>query len=428
MSKKIIISILFAALTFTVKAQQNYTLDDYRQKVFEYSQALKQAKEGVKAAEAQTKSIKTGFLPRLDISADANYQANKVEFELAPGSVMALKPWGYSVNGVISQNIYSGSAVRNQYKASKIGEQIAKDAEKLTVDNIYYAADMYYWQLSAMSAMLKVSQRNVELVGNLLKIIKTRFEDGLISKNDVLMVETRLKESQLQLANIQQKHKSAMINFNVMMGAESNSESTASQSIDIEMTLPESLNLDEVLLLRPDFKIATNQIALEQQTLKAKMSEFLPRISAGFKGTYGSQMINFDGSGMANGILFGQINVPVFQWNKRKHIRAISFANITSKELQRDNTRDMISGELSNAWYSLNQSLTELEIAKSTLSIAQESLDINTLSYNEGRLTVLDVLSSQLSWLLAYNSVINTNLQYKASIAQYNKVVGLYSN
>ena len=41
------------------------------------------------------------------------------------------------------------------------------------------------------------------------------------------------------------------------------------------------------------------------------------------------------------------------------------------------------------------------------------------------RAVILDVLSAQLSWIQSYSSLIQTWYQQKASLAQYNKAVGI---
>ena len=63
--------------------------------------------------------------------------------------------------------------------------------------------------------------------------------------------------------------------------------------------------------------------------------------------------------------------------------------------------------------------------ARCPCKIAEENLDLNTFSYKEGKLPILDVLSAQLSWIQSYSSLIQTWYQQKASLAQYNKAVGI---
>ena len=342
---------------------------------------------------------------------------------------MSMKPWGYSVGATITQNIYSGGIVKSQYESSKIGLLVAQDSKKLTIDNILYAADVYYWTLAANEGMLDVATQNVKLVNDLYVVVKNRFEDGLIARNDLLMIETRKRESELQKSNTEKRYFESLINFNIMRGQTNNeSEVVLVDKIDKDIARPAQKTLDYVLTIRPEYSIASHKITLQELALKSSLAQFRPQIIAGFTGNYGTKMLNMDGTGMANGIAFGQVNIPIFQWNKKKHIKTIGNSSINQSIYDRDIARDKISGELTTIWSNMILTESELEIAMSAMSISQQSLDINTLSYNEGRLTILDVLSSQMSWLLSYNSVINNNYMYKTSISRYNKVIGKYDN
>lgn len=423
MCKKIILSIFLGLAALTASAQEAINLEDYRYKVIEYSQELKQSKEGVYSAQSQVKAIKTGFLPKLVMVADGNYQLNTVKFDLGGGST-SIKPWGYSVGATIAQNIYSGNSVRNQYDAAKISEMIARDAEMLTIDNIIYVAEIHYWSLAANIAMLEAANENIKLIENLYVIVKDRFDEGLISKNDLLMVETRKMEAEFQKSNADRKYTTSLINFNILMGVNDDTNVTLIDVIDKSVPIPVEFGIDDVLNSRPEYQIAEKQIELNKKRLAASLSQFRPQITAGITGSYGSKAINFDGSSMVNGIVFGQVSIPIFEWNKKKHIKAIGNSTINSSMYEQTIVKDKISGELYTAWVNITQSASELQLAESTLKIAQQSLDLNTLSYNEGRLTILDVLTSQLSWLMSYNNVISTNLQMKGSLSQYNKVTG----
>ena len=58
----------------------------------------------------------------------------------------------YSLGATVSQPIYAGGQIYNNYKAAQIQGQIASEAEDLTTDNIVYAADLNYWSAAARKA------------------------------------------------------------------------------------------------------------------------------------------------------------------------------------------------------------------------------------------------------------------------------------
>ena len=96
---------------------------------------------------------------------------------------------------------------------------------------------------------------------------------------------------------------------------------------------------------------------------------------------------------------------------------------INIQELQRSYVKDNISGELSAAITKLNETEKMVNAAKENMKLAQENLDLVTFSYNEGRSSIVDVLSAQLSWTQANNNMINSYLQNKMAVAEYRKTV-----
>ena len=80
----------------------------------------------------------------------------------------------------------------------------------MTTDNIIYAADVSYWTLAANESLFYISQEFVLIVKELDGIVQKRFDEGAISKTDLLMVKTRLKEAELQESTRNMNYQTAM--------------------------------------------------------------------------------------------------------------------------------------------------------------------------------------------------------------------------
>ena len=107
----------------------------------------------------------------------------------------------------------------------------------------------------------------------------------------------------------------------------------------------------------------------------------------------------------------------------RQNVR-LSRTQEWTKELERSQLKDQVSKELNNAWVNVIEISKKLEIVYSSLDIAKDNLTLNTFSYNEGKLPIIDVLSAQVSWLQAYTNVVSVNYQYKVALAEYAKALG----
>lgn len=417
--RNIYLILLFSLWAESVSAQP-LSVVEYRMKVLDYNQDIKTSQEAVKSALYSLKGIKTGFFPKLDVTGNYSYQVESLEF--FPGT--DLKHDNYGIEAGLVQNVYSGSAVRKQYDVAKLQHAIAQLGVEYTIDNMIYAADVNYWTVAANRDLYQLSRQFVSIVGELYEIVNKRFEEGAISKTDVLMVQNRLKEAELQLNTSVMNYKTAVQALNIMMGVEATAEVTLSDSIQQVTWTPEQLDLEKALEKRADYQTALMNIRLAKLQTRVVKSKYLPQLAVGIKEKYGTTLINIDGSANFSTIAYAQLNIPVFHWGERRQHVRVSQTQEETKELERSKLRDRVNQELNQTWTNVVEIAKKLDIVYSSLDIAKNTLTLNTFSYNEGRLPILDVLSAQVSWLQAYTNVVSVNYQYKVALAEYVKALG----
>ena len=399
---------------------QTLSVEQYRQKVLEYNQDIQKSQQAVNGALYSLKGIRTGFFPKLDITGNYSYQLEKVEF--LPGT--DLKHDNYGVEAGLVQNVYSGSAVRKQYDVAKLQHAIAQLSVEHTVDNMIYAADVSYWSVAANRNLYELSEQFVQIVRELYEIVNKRFEEGAISKTDVLMVQNRLKEAELQLNTNSTNYKTALQSLNIMMGVEPDAAVVLTDSIQKVLWVPKQAGLNKALERRADYQSAIMGIEMAKLQTDMARSKYLPQLAVGIKEKYGTTLLNVDGKAQWATTAYAQINIPVFHWGEMRQNVRLSRTQEWTKELERSQLKDQVSKELNNAWVNVIEISKKLEIVYSSLDIAKDNLTLNTFSYNEGKLPIIDVLSAQVSWLQAYTNVVSVNYQYKVALAEYAKALG----
>ena len=399
---------------------QTLSVEQYRQKVLEYNQDIQKSQQAVNGALYSLKGIRTGFFPKLDITGNYSYQLEKVEF--LPGT--DLKHDNYGVEAGLVQNVYSGSAVRKQYDVAKLQHAIAQLSVEHTVDNMIYAADVSYWSVAANRNLYELSEQFVHIVRELYEIVNKRFEEGAISKTDVLMVQNRLKEAELQLNTNSTNYKTALQSLNIMMGVEPDAAVVLTDSIQKVLWVPKQEGLNKALERRADYQSAIMGIEMAKLQTDMARSKYLPQLAVGIKEKYGTTLLNVDGKAQWATTAYAQINIPVFHGGEMRQNVRLSRTQEWTKELERSQLKDQVSKELNNAWVNVIEISKKLEIVYSSLDIAKDNLTLNTFSYNEGKLPIIDVLSAQVSWLQAYTNVVSVNYQYKVALAEYAKALG----
>lgn len=237
------------------------------------------------------------------------------------------------------------------------------------------------------------------------------------------MVQSRLKEAEVQLNTSATNYRTSLQTLNIMMGIAADTDTGLADSIQHISALPLRQEVDVALKKRPDYLMAEQDIELARVQTRLMKASYLPNLAVGIKEKWGTTLINIDGDKRFSTIAFANLNIPVFYWGKRRQDVRVSEVQEQMKELERSKLSDQISLELNNAWVNLTESLKKVAIVSSSLDIAHDNLVLNTFSYNEGKLPVIDVLSAQVTWLQAYTNVVSAYYQYKVALAEYERAL-----
>ena len=416
--------ILFSLLLLgsTAWAQQPcLSQDAYREKVEAYSQILKQQKLKTLASSEARKIAHTGFLPKIDVNADGTLNMSDLSAWNEP--VGEYRNHTYQGVFVVSQPLYTGGALNAQHQIAKADEKLNQLNEELTLDQIHYQSDAVYWNASASKAMLQAADKYQSIVKQQYDIIQDRFDDGMISRTDLLMISTRLKEAELQYIKARQNYTLALQQLNILMGVKPDAAVDSLCEIGMHCPPVDLLSLDEVLSRRADYAGTHVSIARSEAQRKAALSQYNPQLSM-FLATGWDTGIAYMGQDVPHTPIAGiNLNIPIFRWGARFKTNRQQKAYIGIQKLQQSYVADTILEELSAATTKLTETEQQVKTARENMALAEENLDLITFSYNEGKASMVDVLSAQLSWTQAQTNLINAHLAAKMAVAEYRKAI-----
>ncbi len=417
-----ILSFILLGLSLNVGAQEGYMdLNTYRERVEAYSQLLKQQKlQAVGSMEAR-KAAHTGYLPQVDLVGDGTL--NLRELDAWNGPVGEYRNYTYKGQVVVSQPLYTGGAINSKYKMAKYAEELSQLSVEMTLDQIIYQSDSYYWSASSARASLESALMYQSIVKSQYDIINERFTLGSISRTDLLMISTRLKEAELQLIKARQNYTLALQKLNILMGIAPNAPVDSLSSINVPCESVQILNLGEVLERRPEYASTIVDINRSEAQRKAALSQYNPQISMYVAGGWGTLTPNMGYDVKFTPVVGLNVSIPIFRWGARFKTSREQKAYIGIQKLQQSYVVDNINEELSAAITNLSETSKQVDAAKETMIIAEENLDLVTYSYNEGNASMVDVLSAQLSWIQAQTSLIGAQLSEKMAVAAYKKAI-----
>lgn len=395
--------------------------DSYRAKVEAYSQLLKQQREKTQASQLATKIAHTGFLPQISLQADGTLNLNDLRAWNEP--VGEYRNHTYQGQFVVSQPLYSGGSLRAQQRMTQADERLENCQEKLTLDQLHFQSDAVYWNAAASLAMLQAADNYQQIVKEQYRLTQDRFTDGMIDRTDLLLISTRLKEAELQYIKARQNHTLALQKLNILMGHEPEAAVDSLTRIDEPVVCTSFLPLQNVLERRADFQRTAINITKSQAQRKNALSQFNPQLSMYFSGGWATATPNLGYDVSFNPIVGIHLSVPLFQWGARLKTNRRQKALIQIQRLQQSYVADGIKEELAEAQVGLEETACQVKTATENMKLAEESLDLISFSYTEGKANMVDVLSAQISWTQARTNLINAYLAQKMAVARYQQVI-----
>ena len=131
--------------------------------------------------------------------------------------------------------------------------------------------------------------------------------------------------------------------------------------------------------------------------------------------------MNVNNKGYWGHALYVKLSVPIFNMGARYKSMNVERNRLRASKYELQKQVDMVAKEVTDAWTKINENVEKIKIAKDNVAVEDENLYLNTFSYNEGRLTILDVLSAQAAWISAYTSMITVWHSQHVAISDYNK-------
>ncbi|MFR9651984.1 MAG: TolC family protein [Rikenellaceae bacterium] len=411
MKKILYIAPIFLSLTL----QAQIPTDDYRQQVIAYSMELKSAEAAIDYATQTIAYNKRSRLPQLSASGNFRYLLHNEQ---------GIKPTGIAIEPTIVQTIYSGGSNISQIKQAELSREIALCDAEYTMLEVEYAADYAYWNLWAMERYVASVEQYVSQIKGVRQAIKYRYDEGYTTKGDLLMITSQLNEAEYQLTTIKQSYLIALQDFNILRGF------TLSLDVNMESIKPDTTallhraSIDQIIDARPDYKAAILTEQQSQEATRQVKGSYNPQLTAGVSGSWYTHTPNYDHSTTLDGFAYLSLSVPIYRFGERRKAVARSQALERVNTYAIRSTQDMIVSEEASAWTSIVTSYAQLSTAKQSLTIASENLEISTYSYNEGLISIVELMQAQTSWINIFANSIESLFNYQIALSAYYKATG----
>ncbi len=314
-----------------INAQETITLEQCYQWSRENYPLIKKQELIKKAEQYTTENALKGWLPQVNITAQATYQNDVTQFpvKLPNMNVEPLSKDQYKVFADVSQTIYDGGNIRNQKNLAKIQSEVQTIQTEVELDKLKERINQLYFGILQTNKQWTQLQFTKLDIKEGIKKAEAQLKNGVIFRSnlDVLKAElVKIEQKEIELQAIKQ-------NFVQML------------SYFIKKNIDENTQLEtpEKILLtknnnRSELKLFDAQKQLLETQRKIINTKNTPKLGAFFQGGYGKPGFNmlkieFD-IFYIGGI---RLNIPISGFYTQKNDLALLENQSQDIEIQREN-------------------------------------------------------------------------------------------
>lgn len=447
--KRCVLVAMAAVAVHAASAQEVLTMEQCRTLALQHNKEIAAAKMQTASAQYMRKSYKALYLPDFSASGNALYHTADGVLSIPGGNLPTFVPGAdgkpqfdgryalfpgmdfdykigfvYSAGVQVKQPIYQGGKIIAANRIARLTEQMSVENERLTASEVILNTENAYVLMVKALELQKVAVKYNSLLTELLKNVQSAYRHGLKPQNDVLKVQVKLNESELQLRKAENAIRLARMNLCHCIGRPLIDEITVADSLPALVAGVESGVLD--ITARPEYAILEKKVAIAEQQVKLNRSELLPKVGvqAGYAYTHGVKVRDnylFDNGGFS---VLLNVQVPLFHFGERSNKVRSARAALQQQQLEQQSLNEMMTLELAQALNNLDEARMECEIADRSLAQADENRRLSDSQYRVGLETLSDNLEAQVLWQQAYETQISSRYQLYLTYLAYQKAAG----
>lgn len=419
---KFIISILALSIAFQSFAQdEKLSMEKCREMAVDYNQDVKSSIAELEASGYDAEAINKDNLPKIDLNTNYRYLSNGISMD----GFTTLEHI-YNVNLSIIQNIYSGSQVKTSYELARTKEAISSEQKRFTTSEVVLETDRLYWDVVGNAEFLNLSIRYRNIVDKLVLTVLDKVEEEVLSRTEYLQAKVNLNDAELKVIQSENNLKLAEMALNRVIGIDITTDINTEDSIRVDFNSIDDIDyVQTALTTRAEIKINENLVTASDLNVTLTRSPYLPTIGVGANGRYGTPGDNLGTEPNLNFQAFGYLNMPLVYFGKKGKQVEASRVRSEIASLQLDKTQDLITLEVSQARYALEESVKKVELTQNSVQQADENLDLVSDRYTEGLSPIIDVLNAQIFWESAYMDFVDAKKGFQVNHSIYQKALGL---
>ncbi len=351
-----------------------------------------------------------------NVGADVQEAKQKVSLEaeglrgtLFPGLTLprVIGPFSYfDVRASATERVFDWKAIQ-KYRSSAAGESVARFNLKDARDLVVLAAGAAYLQAIAGAARVETAQAQVETAKALYDKAVAQQQAGVAPAIDTLRAQVEYQARQQQTIAATNDFAKQKILLARVIGLAPGQEFELADKAPYEaFPIPDlETSLQRAYALRSDYKAAQERLVAAQLERSAASAGYFPTVD--LAGNYG-EIGKVPGDVLPTYALVGTLNIPIFQGGKVHGDVLKAEASVRQAQAQMEDVRGQVDQDVRNALLDLKSSSDQVEVAQSSVNLAEQALTQSQDRFSAGVTDNLELVVAQEALAAAHESLISS--------------------
>ncbi|MBB5648585.1 TolC family protein [Pedobacter cryoconitis] len=400
------------------------TLQEAIQLGIENSKNLKLSQNKIEEAMAKLEVTKDNALPTAKASVLYNHAeipANQLVLDGGSPIFLPKRADAFVGTASVQQLVYGGGKMRYARESTKLLADVARlDADKNQEEVTYAVIDTYY-SLYKVAQSKKVVAQNLASIASQLKQSQRFFEQGIVTKNDVLRFQ--LQQANITLTDLDIESNRKIINYNldILLGLPEDTQiDITDPSTGQKDAAPLNAYIDQALAYRQELRALDLQNKVAEIDIKSVKANATPTFGIGADVYY----ISPNGSLLpkSHDYIMPMTASATLSWNigtlwTNKH--KVTEARVQQKSIviQKDIQSDNVRTEINRNYQTYQVAKDKIKVLETSIDQATENDRLLESKYKNNVASAIDRIDAET---LLYQAKINLELaKADAGLAYY---------
>jgi outer membrane protein TolC len=392
---------------------------------------IKRSQQEINAADAVRHSSMTKFFPTLGSSYNyVHRNQERTSPSLVTGKDIVTSPLDqYTFTTTLTQPVFTGFALINEYTLSELGLDRAEVSAKLTRQDVILDAQNAFFSVLKNQKLVEVAQQTVTSIASQKEVSENFYKVGLSPLNDLLQSQVQLANAQQQLTTAQNNLEIARTRFNTVLRRPVNAPVLLADEVGYTI-FEERLDdcLDHASKNRLEIQVAELDIGIAEKQVKLSEKDYFPSIN--LTGTYartGDDWEAHGGEGISDSAgwnVQATATWEFWQWGRTGYGRKEKLARLAQSKYKKSEITDTINLEVKSAYLRIKESEQNIVTIEKAVEQARENLRITEEQYKEQVATQTDVLVAQTLLTQTETNYYNALYDFKIAKAFLMRAIG----